>query len=61
MLSLTRYINEEVVINPGRPDEVVVTLLSTRGDRAQLGFTAPKEVVIHRREIVRKIEKGGRP
>ena len=47
MLVLSREKNERIVIN----DNIVVTVVDIRGDKVRLGFDAPKEVPIHRREF----------
>ncbi|MEI8371231.1 MAG: carbon storage regulator CsrA [Planctomycetota bacterium] len=52
MLVLSRKLGEEVVIGDG----IRVTVLEMRGDRVKLGFVAPGEVPIHRKEIHRAIQ-----
>ncbi len=47
MLVLTRKYNESIVIN----DDITITIVQIKGDRVRLGFTAPKEVIIHRQEV----------
>lgn len=47
MLVLSRKKNESVVVG----NEVTVTVVEIRGDKVRLGFTAPKQVSIHRQEI----------
>jgi carbon storage regulator len=47
MLVLTRRPGEWIAIG----DEIVVRLLSVKGDQVQIGIEAPREVVIHRGEI----------
>ena len=47
MLVFTRYIGEEVVIGT----DVTVKVLDVDGRRVRLGFTAPADVVIDRREV----------
>jgi len=50
MLVLSRKKNEAVVVDLG--DRVIeVTVVEIRGDKVRLGFTAPKEVPVHRREV----------
>ncbi len=52
MLVLTRSREEKVVIQTPQGD-VVITVLAFRGDSSvKLGFTAPREVLIHRSEIL---------
>lgn len=53
MLVLSRKTNESVVID----DKIVVTVIEIRGDKVRLGFEAPKDVPIHRQEVVAAIQK----
>jgi carbon storage regulator CsrA len=46
MLILSRKRGEELVIGNG----ISVTVLEMRGDRVKLGFVAPDDALIHRRE-----------
>jgi carbon storage regulator len=55
MLVLTRKTNESIVIG----DDIVVTVVEIRGDKVRLGFAAPKEVTVHRREVYDKIKQSG--
>lgn len=57
MLILQRHVDEQVVINPGGPDEVVITVVMIDRNRVRLGFAAADDVVIHREEVVRAIER----
>ena len=52
MLVLTRKPNESIKI--GQDIEVIV--LEIHGDRVKLGFVAPAEVPIHRREVHDRID-----
>jgi len=56
MLVLSRKKNESIVID----DNVVVTIIEVRGDKVRLGIQAPRDVAVHRQEvldaILRKIE-----
>ncbi len=47
MLVLTRRQDEEVIIG----DHVVVKVVEVKGSMVRLGFEAPPEVTIYRREI----------
>ena len=51
MLVLSRKKYESIVIG----DNIIVTVVEIDGDKVRLGFEAPKEVTIHRREVYDKI------
>lgn len=51
MLILTRKVGESLVIG----DDVVVTLLSIKGNQVRLGIKAPQNVSVHREEIYHRI------
>lgn len=53
MLVLSRKRNESVVID----DNIVVTVVEVRGDKVRLGIQAPRDVPIHRSEILAAIQK----
>jgi carbon storage regulator len=53
MLSLTRKINETIVIG----DDIHVTIISSRGGQVRVGIDAPKSVTVHRKEIYDRIRK----
>jgi len=53
MLVLSRKRNESVVIN----SNIVVTVVEVRGDRVRLGIQAPRDVPIHRSEILAAIQQ----
>lgn len=53
MLVLSRKKNESIIIN----DNIVVTIVDIKGDKVRLGFEAPKEVTIHRREVFEAIKR----
>lgn len=48
MLVLTRKVGEKIVID-GR---IEVEVVEVRGDRIRLGITAPREIPVHRAEVV---------
>ncbi len=52
MLVLSRKRNESLVIN----ENIVVTVVEVRGDRVRLGIQAPRDVPIHRSEILAAIQ-----
>jgi carbon storage regulator len=47
MLVLTRKIGEEIIIDKA----IRITIVAIQGDRVRVGFTAPRETRIDRREI----------
>ena len=51
MLVLSRRVGEQVLLG----DDICVTVVAVRGNKIRLGFTAPDEVPIHRREVYRRI------
>ena len=53
MLVLSRKKNESIIIN----DNIIVTVVEIRGDKVRLGFDAPKDVPIHRREVYDAIQR----
>ncbi len=57
MLVLSRHKDEQIVINPGQWDEVVIVVVETRSDRVRLGILAAPEVVVNRREVQEKIDR----
>ena len=55
MLVLTRKIGEQIYIN----DEVVVTVVRIHGDKVRLGIDAPRNIPVHRSEVVERIRRVG--
>ena len=51
MLTLTRSVGETIRIG----DDIEVHVVEVRGSTVRLGFTAPREVTIHREEVYRQI------
>ncbi len=51
MLVLSRKKNESIVIN----DNVVVTVIEVRGDKVRIGIEAPRDVCVHRQEVLEAI------
>jgi carbon storage regulator len=47
MLILTRRVGESLIIG----DDVVVNVLSVKGNQVRIGIDAPKHVSVHREEI----------
>jgi carbon storage regulator len=54
MLILSRTRDQQVIIGN---EMVTITVVDIRGDRVRLGFTASKEVPIHRKEVYDAIQK----
>lgn len=59
MLVLNRKKNEVVCVG----DSITVTVIEIRGDKVRLGFAAPDDVTVHRKEVYDAIkrENGKRP
>ncbi|MGB9586119.1 MAG: carbon storage regulator CsrA [Anaerolineales bacterium] len=47
MLILTRKANESLVID----DQIIITILGIEGERVKIGITAPREILVHRKEL----------
>ena len=56
MLVLTRRAGESVVIG----DDIIITVLETRGDVIRLGITAPRDVQVHREEVYKELQAANR-
>jgi carbon storage regulator len=54
MLVLSRKRNESVVI----AENIVITVVEVRGDKVRLGIQAPRDVPVHRSEILASIQRG---
>jgi carbon storage regulator len=52
MLILTRRINETINID----NNIQVKIISLKGGQVRIGVTAPKNVIVHREEIYKRIE-----
>ena len=53
MLVLSRKKGESVIIR----ENIVVTVVDIRGDKVRLGIEAPKDVLVHRREVYDAIKR----
>lgn len=58
MLVLTRKHDEEIVISLGGGKTIEISVVGIRNSKVRLGFTAPREIAIHRREIYEAIRRG---
>ncbi len=56
MLVLTRRQDEEVVIG----DHIIVKVVEVKGNTVRLGFEAPADVTIHRKEVYEEIARANR-
>ena len=53
MLVLTRRIGESLKIGTN----ITVTIINVKGAQVRIGITAPKNIPVHREEVVRRIER----
>ena len=53
MLILTRRVGESLMVG----DDVTITVLGVKGNQVQVGVNAPKDVAVHREEILNRIEE----
>jgi carbon storage regulator len=53
MLVLSRKPGESVVINR----QITVRVIEIRGDRVRIGIEAPREIPVHRTELLQRMEK----
>lgn len=51
MLILTRRSGESIMIG----DNIVITVLGIKGDQVRIGTHAPREVSVHREEVLERI------
>jgi carbon storage regulator len=51
MLALTRKVGEQIIID----NDIVITVISVRGDQVKLAFEAPKAKKIYRGELYQAI------
>lgn len=52
MLILTRKIGESLMIG----ESVVVTVLGVKGTQVRVGISAPRDIIVHREEVYKKIK-----
>ncbi len=53
MLVFSRKKNESIVIN----DNITIVIVDIRGDKVRLGIEAPKDVPVHRREVLEAMKR----
>lgn len=53
MLVLSRRVGEKLLIG----DDVVVTVIEVRSDGVRLGIEAPREIRVHRAEVIAAVER----
>lgn len=56
MLVLSRKKSESIIIN----DDIVITVVEVRGDKVRLGIQAPRDVPVHRKEVMDAIMRESR-
>ena len=54
MLILTRRVGESLIIG----NDVTITVLGVKGNQVRIGVDAPREVAVHREEILDRPPKG---
>ena len=57
MLILTRRMGESLVIG----DNITITVLGVKGNQTRLGVDAPRDVSVHREEILNRIKSDNPP
>jgi carbon storage regulator len=53
MLVLSRQKDQSIMIG----DDIEVSVVAIRGDKVRLGISAPKEIVVHRKEVYEAIRQ----
>ncbi len=53
MLVLSRKLYESILIG----DDIVVTVLEIKGTSIKLGIEAPRNITVHRSEVVKRIKE----
>lgn len=53
MLIITRRVTERLMIG----DDIMVDILSVKGNQIRLGITAPTDIPVHREEIYQRIKQ----
>jgi carbon storage regulator len=56
MLVLSRQRDETIMIG----DDIEITVVDIRGDKVRLGISAPRSVIVHRKEVWESIQRENR-
>ena len=56
MLVLSRRESQSIMIG----NDIVITVISIRGDQVRIGIDAPRSVTVHRQEVAAAIEAANR-
>lgn len=59
MLVLSR-LRDEVIIISSEHGPIEITVVDIRGDKVRLGFTAPQQIAVHRKEVWDEIQRENR-
>ena len=60
MLVLTRKIDEDILIGPEGPDQIVIRIIDIRHRRSvKVGIQAPKHILVQRAEVAARNKKKG--
>lgn len=54
MIVMSRMPKESLMIN----DDIEVTIVEIKGDRVRIAIDAPKNIIVHRKEVWEAIKKG---
>ena len=54
MLVLSRKKGEEIILKVNETEEILVTVVESKNGSARIGITAPKEMLVLRKECVEK-------
>ena len=57
MLVLSRQKDETIVVGYDETKMIEITIVDVRGDKVRLGINAPREAIVHRKEIWLAIQK----
>jgi len=56
MLVLSRMKDERIIIGDGEA-QVTITVVAVRGNKVRLGIDAPRDVAVHRQEVLDAIKR----